>query len=190
MVEPIGGSGAPIGFEGPVGGSGDVPLSRELERDEVISIGPDDAAADKDDEYPEDEADAEEEKGDDSVEEPYSGTSCLAPDVPAVDGGSGDEVVDEDVDENADKDANGADKGAVALNADADLLLRRTLMGGDWLLAAAAIGAEMEAAKAAAGSVAVKAEYKDDADDAEEEYEVDERDERDDDGVETNAAER
>jgi hypothetical protein len=100
-------------------------------------------------------------------------------------------VVDEDVDENADKDANGADKGAEALNADADLLLRRTLMGGDWLLAAAAIGAEMDAANAAAGSVAVKAEYRDDAeDDEEEEYEVDERDERDDDGVETNAAER
>jgi hypothetical protein len=46
----------------------------------------------------------------------------------------------------------------------------------------------MDAAKAAAGSVAVKAEYKDDAD--EECEEVEERDERDDDGVETNAADR
>ncbi len=49
----------------------------------------------------------------------------------------------------------------------------------------------MDAAKAAAGSVAVKAEYKDAADaDDEEEEEVEERDERDDDGVETNAADR
>jgi hypothetical protein len=118
-------------LDGPVGGSGDVPLSRELERDEVISSGPDDADAEMDAENPADDGDGDEAKADDKDKAPYSGPSYLAPGVPAVDGGSGDDVVDEDADEKADRAANGADSGAEALNADADLLLRRTLIGGD-----------------------------------------------------------
>ena len=119
-------------MDGPVGGSGEVPLSRELERDEVISSGPEDADAEMDAENPEEEGEDEDEaKGDDKDEAPYSGPSYLAPGILAVDGGSGDEVADEDADEKADRAANGADSGAEALKADADLLLRRTLIGGD-----------------------------------------------------------